>query len=78
MSTPTDPEPRSPGGAGTPSAPAGPAARKIVYADILDYLTAIKDRAAVNISFSPHKIWWDKLKYDDFRDGASAASTCRS
>ena len=38
----------------------------IRYADILNYLTAIANKANNPISGAPHKDWWSNLSYSQF------------
>jgi hypothetical protein len=38
----------------------------IHYQDILNYLTAIANKANNPISGAPHKAWWSGLSYTDF------------
>jgi hypothetical protein len=41
----------------------------IRYADILNYLTAIANKANNPIGGSPHGEWWSGLSYNDFKTG---------
>jgi hypothetical protein len=41
----------------------------IHYADILNYLTAIANKANNPIGDSPHGAWWSGLSYNDFLTG---------
>jgi hypothetical protein len=41
----------------------------IRYADILNYLTAIANKANNPIDGSPHGTWWSGLSYNDFKTG---------
>jgi hypothetical protein len=41
----------------------------IRYADILNYLTAIANKANQPIGEAPHLAWWQNLSYNDFKTG---------